>query len=187
MKYLKSALVAVIAAVAASGVRAATLVEDFESNFPAWESGWLGTNSNLQNYYGVGGGRGNNPDGLWVGSNTITFDNAFGTSITSLSLDIASYVNTNFLVWDSFGSVIYNSGVTLTNGAFTDPGAYDSHSVSSNNGIGAFGFSSFVVGNLGIDNVVVTTGTSVPDGGPTVLLLGATMLGLLIARRKRAV
>ena len=47
-----------------SSTMAGLLIEDFEDAFPIWESNWLGVNTNLQNYYGVGQGRGNNNDGL---------------------------------------------------------------------------------------------------------------------------
>ncbi|MBM4207759.1 MAG: hypothetical protein FJ190_06975 [Gammaproteobacteria bacterium] len=74
-------------------------LEDFEGSFPSWESGWLGQNSSLMNYYGVGAGRGNNPDGLWIydgisgdGGAHITFNSAFGSQIQSFSIDIASYI-----------------------------------------------------------------------------------------------
>lgn len=95
-----------------------TYLEDFEDAFPAWESEWLGVNSNLENYYVTLGNvdpsatvltfdptgppyndyRGNNPDGLWVSdgdtdigesSTDIVFDTTFGSALTSLSIDVA--------------------------------------------------------------------------------------------------
>lgn len=81
-----------------------TYTEDFEADFPAWESGWLGTSSNLENYYVAHGRldptsillavacpdgapyntcRGNNPDGLWVSDG-----DDFGVGTPDLSVDI---------------------------------------------------------------------------------------------------
>jgi hypothetical protein len=111
-------LVAVFAP--ASQAFATTYVEDIEAPFPAWESGWLGTNTNLQNYYVAEEGsphsyRGNNPDGLWIddgdgvyGGDTveIKFNNAFGSSLTSLALDIAGYVPTHLKIYDMSNNLI---------------------------------------------------------------------------------
>ena len=109
---------------------AATYTEDFEAAFPTWESGWFGTQTNAQNYYGIGGGRGNNPDGLWIADGDgvqgsdyvqIFFNAPFGAGITSLSLDIASWVATNLQAFDMANVMIYNSPVIATQGAYTDP------------------------------------------------------------------
>ena len=148
----------------ASGSHASILVEDFEAPFPAWESGWLGTNSNLQNYYGVGAGRGNNPDGLWltdggVSSETnIVFDPTFGASLSSLSLDIATFIGgLRVQIFDMANAVLFDQIVAPTFGAFTDPGVYVNVSANSASGISRFRFSasSAVEGNTSIDNVVV--------------------------------
>lgn len=81
---------ALLMMVSSQALASLILVEDFEDEFPAWESRWLGTNSNIQNYYGLGEGRGNNPDGLWIddgdgvyGADTveIVFGSAFASSI----------------------------------------------------------------------------------------------------------
>ena len=124
-----------------------TLVEDFEKAFPAWEKDWLGVNSNLQNYYGVGAGRGNNPDGLWISDGdseqydqdvTILFDKAFGASLYAFSIDIAGWMPGTFSVFDSFGQTLLSADVPLTYGALTDPGKYGSFAVKSSTGIGGF-------------------------------------------------
>ena len=95
---MKSTLFAALAGlILASGqAQAATFTEDFEGTFPAWESGWLGTHSNLTNVYGKGQDRGNNPDGLWLsdGDNgdfvaNITFAPTFGSQIAQRSSPIA--------------------------------------------------------------------------------------------------
>ncbi len=185
--------------------RAVTLTEDFEdSPFGNWESQWLGTNSNLMNYYVEVGdpdinNRGNNPDGLWIadgiiggGVSTITFINPYlGTS--SFAIDVASHGSGNSIrIFDSSMATIYTSAI-LTGSAFPDPGDYDNHSVNSLTGIGGFEvFGGSVEGYVGIDNVVLNHDSSNPVPEPaTVALLGIGLVGLAGAevrrRRKKAV
>jgi hypothetical protein len=190
-KAMKKILVFVCAIVFLFGIvenaSAFTLVEDFEAPFPSWESGWLGTNSDLGNYYGVGAGRGNNPDGLWISNSTITFDTIFGTSITSLSFDVASWRYHNVEIYDIRNILLYSTGQIAPNyGAYSDPGTYDNHSVSSINGISKFVFvGSGIVGNTSIDNVVVSKVPVHPNPEPaTMLLLGSGLICLVGLRRK---
>jgi hypothetical protein len=175
-----------------------TLVEDFEKEFPAWEKDWLGVNSNLQNYYGVGAGRGNNPDGLWISDGdsepydqdvTILFDKAFGASLYAFSIDIAGWMPGTFSVFDSFGQTLLSADVPLTYGAFTDPGKYGSFAVKSSTGIGGFSFWSKegnIEGNTSIDNVTVSTGgRPIPTPEPSSLILfGAGIAGVLVRGRR---
>jgi len=196
MKLLMLALV-VQAVPSMAGV---THVEDFEAPFPAWESGWLGVNSNLQNFYGVGQGRGNNPDGLWLddgdgiyGTDTvdIVFDPGFGATLTSFDIDVAGYDPLTLQVYDMSGSTLLDVPVTLTDGAMTDPGTYAHYGVTSSDGISRFSFICDgwqVEGNTSIDNVVVVSGGVAPIPAPGAILLGTIGSGLVgWLRRRRAV
>jgi hypothetical protein len=96
---MRFAFVVVLLAVALPAA-AGILTEDFNAPFPDWESGWLGVNSNLVNYYVADGYldtyRGNNPDGLWVadsmtyhgGNVIVSFQPSFAATLTSLSIGI---------------------------------------------------------------------------------------------------
>lgn len=178
---------------ASNTAMATVLTEDFEDSFPTWESNWLGQNSNVQNFYGIGGDRGNNPDGLWIadglnnGSNTeITFNAIFGASINSFSIDVTSYVNSAlFTAYDMNNAVITSTLITTIGGAFSNPGNYQTISFNTSNGLSKFSiFGSGIEGNTSIDNVVVNTGSvSVPEPTP-LILLGLGLIGLGLSRRK---
>ena len=184
---LKSLLFAFAMLVGANLSHAAGYVEDFEAAFPVWESGWLGTNSNLTNYYGVGGGRGNNPDGLWIGVTDIQFAPTFGAGIQSLSLDIASWVNGTVNFYDSANSLIASLGFTSNQGAYTDPGTYQNLAVTSNNGISHVDFvGAGILGNTSIDNVMINV-SAVPEPETYAMLLaGLGLMGAVARRRNRA-
>jgi hypothetical protein len=188
-------LSALLMLAAAGSAQAVTFTEDFEGEFPAWESGWFGVNSDANNFYcgGVGNcnDRGNNPDGLWLAGTggfsapiLVSFADGFASSITSLSLDVAGYAPTTLSAWDKDGALIFSQAVTLTQGAYTDPGTYARYSITSTNGIGAFGFSDFAAGNTSIDNITVG---AVPEPSTYALMgLGLVALGAAARRRKAA-
>lgn len=180
-----------------SGASAAMLTEDFEAPFPTWESGWLGTNSNLRNYYGVGQGRGNNPDGLWISDNdgnsdvaSIMFNNAFGSTITNFSIDVTSWINNAvFHAYDLNGIELISTTITSIAGGYSDPGSYQTISFSSNNGVSGFRIDSVnggIEGNTSIDNVVVNADRNQVPEPASLALVGLGLAGLLGARRKRS-
>lgn len=179
---------AITLAFAAGAAQAQSYFEDFEAPFPAWESGWLGSNSNLTNVYGVGQGRGNNPDGLWIGQQDIVFNPVFGAGITSLSFDVASWVYGTIEFYDSANALISSQVWSVNYGAYTDPGTYQHFSVTSGNGISHFYFNGYgVVGNTSIDNVAVNSvAQPVPEPETYALMLaGLGLLGVAARRRKQ--
>lgn len=173
---------------------AAVLVEDFEADFPAWETGWFGLNSNARNYYGIGAGRGNNPDGLWIQDDSpgdqnirIVFGNAFALSLTSLSLDVAGYsTGTRLEFFDASGATLSDFLITLTMGALTDPGIYANYGVTSTSGIGGFRlYASSPEGNTSIDNIVASSDALViPE--PSTWLMVAPLLSIALLRGRRS-
>jgi len=165
---------------------AASYLEAFEAPFPAWETGWLGAHSDLANYYGDGMGRGNNPDGLWIGKADIRFDSVFAATITSFSLDVAAWGDGVVHFYDKTEMLIDTLSYRATFGALTDPGSYFHLSIAATNGLSHFTFvgdSYGVLGNTSIDNLAVT---AVPEPGSYALLLaGLGVIGSVVRRRGR--
>jgi len=199
-------LAAVLLLFVMSGMaEAAMYSEDFE-DFSSWESGWLGVNTNIQNYYGVGT-RGNNPDGLWISDGSsngkaqytieINFDPAFGKSITAFSIDITTWAKSAlFELFDMDNNPIFSSFISSFGGALNDPGSYQTISLDSLNGLFGFKITSDrkndlpVEGNTSIDNVFIATGASaagasaVPEPN-SFLLFSIAIAGLVGAGLKK--
>lgn len=194
-RFLLVAFIVTAVALFANSAQAATFTEDFEADFPTWESNWLGLNSDLNNYH-CGGARGctnraANPDGLWVygqSSITVNFVGSFAASLESLSMDVAGHVNTNLLAYDISDNLIFNSAITLTSGATTDPGIYSNYTINSTNGISRFVFDSiYARGNTSIDNVIAVTSVAAPVPEPEIYAMLGAGLGLMgwVARRRK--
>lgn len=139
--------------------------------------------------------RGNNPDGIWlagatndVGPIVVNFDSTFGSTLTSLSIDVAGFFSTSLLAWDESNTLIFDQSVALTQGAYTNPGVYSTYVISSTDGISRFEFDGTNAGgNTSIDNLVAQTAavTSVPEPA-TLGLTGVGLAGILLGRRRRS-
>ena len=192
MKKFQTSFFAILAIFNFALADAATVYTENFNNVPGWESGWLGQNSNLTNYYGVGGGRGNNPDGLWIGETTINFATPFGSTITQFSIDTTTFASpVTFEAFDMNNNLIYSSQITVLDGALTNPGTYQNMSFNSTDGVSKIEFlGSYVWGNTSIDNVIVTTNgnvaiTPIPSA---IWLVGSALAGLVgFGRRKMQV
>jgi len=163
----------------------ATVYTENFNNVPGWESGWLGQNSNLTNYYGVGAGRGNNPDGLWIGESTINFATPFGSTITQFKIDTTTFVSgATFQAYDMNNSLIYSSQITVIGGALSNPGTYQTMLFNSTDGVSKIVFQGGnILGNTSIDNVTVT---AVPEPEEyAMMLLGFGMVGWQVTRKQR--
>jgi hypothetical protein len=180
----------------ALSAHAATLTENFNAPFPAWESGWFGTESDATNvcavtYCLVGGipvppdpaVRGNAGDGLWLSSEhgfsssplTITFDPMFGASLTSFKLDTVTYVESTLQAWDMSGRLIFSKDLRVHDYRDVPPTRYQSFTIASTDGISSFTFTGPADGNTIVDNLVAVT-AAVPEPASAALLLGGLAL-----------
>ena len=188
---------------AASPARADTLVEDFSAAFPAWQSGWLGTHSDARNYcetnwcwvgsdWAMGPTVQGEPgtSGMWLGNTTnnpftpdqVTFDPAFGGALTSLRIDVASYVDSTLQAWDAHGQLIFSQTLAVHDYHDNPPTAYQSFEILSSTGISSFALSGMTMGNVMIDNLVAVTAVPEPAGA-AMLLAGLGLLALGRGRR----
>lgn len=118
----------------------------------------------------------------------VRFTPEFGANLTSFALDVAGYAPTTLSFSDASGTVLSSTPVTLTFGAFTDPGVYARYSVMSSTGIGGFSFSDGALGNTSIDNVVaVSAAGAVPEPASwAMMIVGVGVAGGALRRRRSA-
>lgn len=210
MRFLKLCAIS-MAAFAATNANAAVLTEGFDSEpYSGWEDRWFGANSNAVNYY-VSESRNptdlehnhkGGPDvtGLWLsdgdawwnnadyGLLSISFDQAFGASLTAFSMDLTTALpnGLSLVFFDIDGTDIQSFTIPGSpTSVYWTPIGYTNVSVSSTNGIGGFRFiGSSAQGNTIIDNLVATT-APVPEASTwAMMLIGLGAVGAAMRQRK---
>jgi len=162
----------------ALSAHAATKTEDFNADFPAWESGWFGKHSNASNHCAAnyclvdddwadpsntvrgmaGSGLVLSSDGGWSSSPiTINFDPAFGATLKAMQIDVAVYVESTFSAWDSNGNPVYSKVLRVDSYKDVPTSRYQTLHFKSATGIAGFSFSGPADGNTVIDNITVKT------------------------------
>lgn len=176
-----------------------TLTEDFNSPGAQWRSNFMGTNSDLENYYVTlgqpSGTRGIAPTALFISDGDpvtprvdINFDTDFGKSIKEISFkmnDFSSFTPQSLEFYDSAGNTISSELLKQSSDlALVNP--VDVYSAISSNGIGGFSvLGANVEGFIVIDDIALLIDVAaVPI--PAALPLFASALGAFaIARRSR--
>jgi hypothetical protein len=174
----KLSCIAALAVGTSLSAQAATLKENFNAAFPAWESGWFGKYSNATNYCAAnyclvngvpvdpndtvrgiaGSGLVLSSDGAWSSFPiTINFDPAFGATIKAMSIDVAAYVDSTFSAWDAGGTLIYTKVLRVDSYKDIPTSHYQTLQFKSDNGVSSFSFSGPADGNTVIDNIAVKT------------------------------
>lgn len=188
---IRKALAVVVALFTAGAAHATVLTEEFEADFPAWESDWFGVLSDAGNHYCAGqrgcAERGFNLDGLWLGGTSdnsiaVSFDPAFGASLASFQIAVAGYVPTTLSAYDMAGARIFSQDVFLTRDAGGEQASYATYTITSGGGISRFEFSGNAGGNTSVDNLIAVT-AEVPEPA-TPGLIGLALCGAAFARRR---
>ena len=211
MNIFKFCAVATIAFASVTGAQAANLTEGFDEPFAGWENRWFGTESNAYNYYVSESGPDNvgyrgheSVTGMWLsdgdswrdggnyGEIHIRFNEAFGSSLTAFSLDIASALRQDLglaptLTFFNMEGAVIGSFVVPTSPEVNSswvPVGYTNFSVASASGISGFSLSGSAQGSVIVDNLIATT---VPEPSSwAMMVLGAGVLGAAMRRQKKA-
>ena len=162
-------IIAVLCTLIAPGIAQAEIYEEkFDDPLVQWRSNWLKEVSNIENYYGPNGGRGNNPTGLWIQDGTgntglisIRFTGNFGDSINSLDIDASCFTPSTFFVNDKDNKRIFTK--ICDKNQNTPVLVYPHHfHVESVNGISSWGFEgSPLLGWTAIDNLILVSNAPV--------------------------
>jgi hypothetical protein len=170
---MKKMLLITLFALLATGAMAEDLIESFDDPLGQWRSGWLATNSNMQNYYVANGdpdedNRGNNPCGLWIHDGDlssaecfISFDAGFGASVSYFEIGIEAFGDFQLSIYDISGNLVDSVAIPNTGGSGEYGCTCLTYGFVMPNGLGSFSLTGGnVEGNTGIDDVKVTTGTT---------------------------
>lgn len=192
---VKATMLAVV--VGASGL-ASAYTETFPDPLGGWKTRWLGVNSDLNNYYVVGGNggneddRGNNPEGLWLsdgnGNNggpiaTININPAFGATLKSFGFGTECFVQQKITIYDMGGNAL---GSAVFSGGGFEFDHKDRIDVVSGNGIGKIVFDSTQYGNGQIEgNTSVDNFRADPVPEPATLAALAVGIAAMARRRRR--
>lgn len=179
-----------------------TLVEDFNGPGAEWRSNFMGTNSNLENYYVTlgqpEGTRGIAPTSLFISDGDpatpsvfVNFDAEFGKSIREISFlmnDFSSATPQTLEFYDISGNIVGSEILKMSSDlALVNP--IDLYSAVSSNGIGGFAvLGANVEGFIAIDDITLGFDvTAVPI--PAALPMFASVLGAFgvarVSRRRR--
>ncbi|WP_334108145.1 PEPxxWA-CTERM sorting domain-containing protein [Methylobacillus sp.] len=210
MNIIKFCSIAIIAVASVTTAQAEVLTEGFDEPFAEWENRWFGTESNAYNYYVSEWGdspsyRGHESvTGMWLsdgdsyrdggnyGEIHITFNQAFGASLTAFSMDVASALREDLglaptlTFFDISGNVI-DSFLVRTSpvvSAYWVPEGYFNYAVTSANGIGGFSFVGHSQGSIIVDNLSATVAAVPEPSSWALMMIGAGMVGAMARRRK---
>jgi hypothetical protein len=151
------------------------LCEDFPDPLGGWKTRWLGTNSDMCNYYVCWGGsgedeRGNNPCGIWVSDYDgdaqtchIHFNAGFGATVSHIDFPVMAFAGGNITI--NYGTGSYSTAL-VADGTFP-PCPTNVYSTDTNGGLIDVILSPTggqIEGNTSVDNVCVTTGGVTPTG-----------------------